>query len=118
MKQQRIIFKLVICLAFCFFFSKLGITAMAQETTCQSSIESFVSSINESYLYDFIVNTMEIYFNKLKSIVWFRKKEESRNVIFIREFPIGQCTVDEIYDYLLLKEYTFDQFGYLECLKN
>ena len=48
MKQQRIIFKLVICLAFCFFFSKLGITAMAQETTCQSSIESFVSSINDN----------------------------------------------------------------------
>ena len=48
MKQQRIIFKLVICLAFCFFFSKLGITTMAQETTCQSSIESFVSSINDN----------------------------------------------------------------------
>lgn len=46
MKQQRIMLKLVICLAFCLFFSKFGITAMAQETPCQSSIESFVSSIN------------------------------------------------------------------------
>ena len=61
---------------------------------------------------------MEIYFNKLKSIVWFQNQHKNdENPIYINMFSLNQCTVEMIYDYLISSYHTFDDKGYLNCLK-
>ena len=65
-----------------------------------------------------LLETMEIYFNKLKSIVWFQNQHKNdENPIYINMFSLNQCTVEMIYDYLISSKHTFDDKGYLNCLK-
>ena len=65
-----------------------------------------------------IMETMEIYFNKLKSIVYFRLKclQENKQILD-NGIDITNYPVEDIYIHLINNNYLFDEAGYLECLK-
>ena len=95
-----------------YYFKKLFINQLNQNY-------ELLNNYNEQEFSDHM-KEMEYYFNKFKSIVWFRikYKDQMPQILINNIFnPLQNSTIEDVYVYLLNNHYEFDDEGYLVCLK-